>query len=68
MISGEDEGVYGWIAVNYLNGHLAPAKLPAPVVLQVGHSMREDAASADSTPCAARMWRLTFRISCLEDS
>lgn len=36
IISGEDEGVYGWIAVNYLNGHLAPAAaLPAPVVIQV---------------------------------
>ena len=35
IISGEDEGVYGWIAVNYLEGHLAPAAaLPAPVVIQ----------------------------------
>ncbi len=27
--------MYGWIAVNYLNGHLAPAALPAPVVIEV---------------------------------
>lgn len=33
VVSGEEEGVYGWIAVNYLNGHLAPSALPAPVVL-----------------------------------
>lgn len=37
IISGEDEGLYGWIAVNYLNGHLAPAAKPAPVVRPCAH-------------------------------
>ena len=29
-ITGADEGVYGWIALNYMTGHLAPHPLTAP--------------------------------------
>ena len=29
-IAGADEGVYGWIALNYVTGHLAPHPLTAP--------------------------------------
>ncbi|KAK9807631.1 hypothetical protein WJX72_004780 [[Myrmecia] bisecta] len=30
VISGVDEGIFGWIALNYLTGHLAPHPLTAP--------------------------------------
>ena len=30
IISGREEGIYGWIALNYVTGHLAPHPLSAP--------------------------------------
>ncbi len=39
-MTGADEGVYGWIALNYATGHLAasPAKPPASAAPYASHS------------------------------
>ena len=42
IISGESEGIYGWIALNYLTGYLAPH----PLFASNAASMETDADSA----------------------
>ena len=42
IISGEQEGIYGWIALNYLTGYLSPH----PFTASKAASMESDAESA----------------------